>query len=58
MYRTFLEINGIVEDVKELNKKICDETGIEDFFDEGTDEWRAWTEYKDGKTVVLEETAD
>ena len=57
MYRTFIEINAILEDVNDINAAIEQETGIADFFDTESEEWRAWVEYKDGKTLVLEEVA-
>ncbi len=57
MYRTFLTLEGTIENVTELNKDIEKETGIADFFDAESDDWRAWVEYKDGKTLILEEVA-
>ena len=57
MYRTFIEINATLEDVNSINAAIEKETGIADFFDTESEEWRAWIEYKDGKTLVLEEVA-
>ena len=57
MYRTFIEINATLEDVNSINAAIEQETGISDFFDAESEEWRAWVEYKDGKTLVLEEVA-
>ena len=57
MYRTFIEINATLEDVNDINAAIEQETGIADFFDTESEEWRAWVEYKDGKTLVLEEVA-
>jgi hypothetical protein len=57
MYRTFIEINATLEDVNSINAAIEQETGIADFFDTESEEWRAWVEYKDGKTLVLEEVA-
>ena len=57
MYRTFLTLEGTIEDVNELNKGIEKETGIADFFDVESESWRAWVEYKDGKTEILEEVA-
>lgn len=58
MYRTFLELQGTIEDVATLNKAIEQETDIPDFFDPDSNEWKAWVEYKDGKTIILEESAD
>lgn len=57
MYRTFLTLEGTIEDVNELNKGIEKETGIADFFDVESESRRAWVEYKDGKTEILEEVA-
>lgn len=57
MYRTFLTLEGTIEDVNELNESIEKETGISDFFDTESENWRAWVEYKDGKTEILEEVA-
>ena len=57
MYRTFLTLEGTIEDVNELNESIKKETGISDFFDTESEDWRAWVEYKDGKTEILEEVA-
>ena len=57
MYRTFLTLEGTIENVAELNENIEKETGIADFFDAQSEEWRAWVEYKDGKTMILEEVA-
>lgn len=57
MYRTFLKLEGTIEDVNELNESIEKETGISDFFDTESENWRAWVEYKDGKTMILEEVA-
>lgn len=58
MYRAFLEFDGVIDNVQDLNKKIEETTDIPEFFNEETDGWMAWVEYKDGKTFVLEETAD
>ena len=57
MYRAFLTLEGTIEDVNELNESIEKETGISDFFDTESEDWRAWVEYKDGKTEILEEVA-
>ena len=57
MYRDFVKFDGEIEDVKVLNQKIEEQTGIVDFFDEETESWRGWVEYKDGQTVVFEEVA-
>ena len=57
MHRTFLTLEGTIEDVNELNKGIEKETGIADFFDVESESWRTWVEYKDGKTEILEEVA-
>ena len=57
MYRTFLTLEGTIEDVNELNESIEKETGIPDFFDTESEDWRAWVEYNDGKTEILEEVA-
>ena len=57
MYRTFLTLEGTIENVNELNESIEKETGIADFFDAESENWRAWVEYKDGKTMILEEVA-
>ena len=57
MYRAFLTLEGTIEDVNELNESIEKETGISDFFDTESEDWRAWVEYKDGKTMILEEVA-
>ena len=57
MYRTFLTLEGTIENVAELNENIEKETGIADFFDTESEDWRAWVEYKDGKTEILEEVA-
>jgi hypothetical protein len=57
MYRAFLTLEGTIEDVNELNESIEKETGIIDFFDTESENWRAWVEYKDGKTEILEEVA-
>ena len=58
MYRTFLEFDEIINNVKALNKKIEEATGIPEFFEEDNVGWMAWVEYKDGKTLVLEEVAE
>ncbi len=57
MYRAFLTLEGTIEDVNELNESIEKETGISDLFDTESEDWRAWVEYKDGKTMILEEVA-
>ena len=57
MYKTFLTLEGTIENVAELNENIEKETGISDFFDTESEDWRAWVEYKDGKTEILEEVA-
>ena len=58
MYRTFLTLEGTIENVAELNESIEKETGIADFFDTESENWKAWVEYKDGKTEILEEVAE
>ena len=57
MYRTFLELDGTLDTVETLNKAIEAETDIPDFFDPDDDGWRAWAEYREGETIILEETA-
>ena len=59
MYKDFLVLDGTLENVEEINKAITDLTGDkEPFFDSNSEEWRAWIEYRDGKTVVLTDTVD
>lgn len=56
MYKTLFEIDGTLENVTEINEAITKLTGEPvPFFDEDSNEWRAWVEYKDGKTLVLME---
>ena len=57
MYKDFLVLDGTLETVEEINKAIKEETGdYDEFFDTDSEEWRAWIEYRDGKTVVLEDS--
>ena len=56
MYKTLFEIDGTFENVTDINEEIKKLTGDPDpFFDEDSNEWKAWVEYKDGKTLVLVE---
>ena len=58
MYKEFITIDGILEDVKDINRAIAEQTGdIEDFFGPESEDWRAWVEWKDGKTIILAEEA-
>lgn len=54
MYKELFRLQGELDSVKEINTAIADQTGDpEPFFDEDSEEWRAWVEYKDGDTIVL-----
>ena len=56
MYKTLFELNGTLENVNDINRAITELTGEPaPFFDEDSSEWKAWVEYKDGKTLVLME---
>lgn len=55
-YKTLFKLDGTLENVTEINEAITKLTGeTAPFFDEDTTEWKAWVEYKDGKTLVLME---
>lgn len=59
MYKDLFVLDGTLEKVEDINKAITDLTGDEEpFFDSNSEEWRAWIEYRDGKTVVLTDTVD
>lgn len=59
MYKDLFVLDGTLEKVEDINKAITDLTGDEKpFFDRNSEEWRAWIEYRDGKTVVLADTVD
>lgn len=58
MYRIFLKLKGNIDDAVKLNNAIEKETGIADFFDTESEDWRAWVEYEDGETLILEEVAE
>ena len=57
MYKAFVIIDGILENVNDINRGIEAQTDIVNFFDPEDEGWRAWVEWKDGKTIVLEEEA-
>ena len=54
MYKTLFELDGTLENVTDINKAITQLTSDPaPFFDEDDNSWKAWVEYKDGKTLVL-----
>lgn len=58
MYKTFLALDGVLENVNDINAAIAEQTGDpEPFFDADSESWRAWVEWKDGKTIILEDAA-
>ena len=57
MYKTLATFEGTLS-VDEINKAVTNLTGDDEpIFDPETDDWRAWVEYKDGKTYILMEEA-
>ncbi len=57
MYKVLATFDGELS-VSEINEAVANLTGDpEPIFDPDTDEWRAWVEYKDGKTNILMEEA-
>lgn len=42
--------------MEEINKAYEEATGDkEELFEAGSEEWRAWVEYRDGKTIILQD---
>ena len=56
MWKDFLELDGTLETPEEINKAVEKLTGDpEPLFDTDSDDWRMWVEYRDGKTVILQD---
>ena len=56
MYKDFIVLEGTLETVEEINKAYAETTGdAENLFEPDDDGWRAWVEYRDGKTVILQD---
>lgn len=52
-------LEGIFDDVRYINKQIVELTGdAEPSFDEDTEEWRNWADYRNGTTVILTDVAE
>ena len=56
MYKVLATFEGEL-DVNEINEAVAELTGDDEpIFDPDSDDWRAWVEYKDGKTnIIMEE---
>lgn len=56
MWKDFLELDGILETPEEINKAVTDLTlDPEPMFDTDSDDWKMWVEYRDGKTIILQD---
>ena len=56
MWKDFLELDGTLETPEEINKAVEKLTGDpEPLFDTDSDDWRMWVEYRDVKTVILQD---
>ena len=56
MWKDFLELDGILETPEEINKAVEDLTlDPEPMFDTDSDDWQMWVEYRDGKTIILQD---
>lgn len=56
MWKDFLELDGILETPEEINKAVTDLTlDPESMFDTDSDDWKMWVEYRDGKTIILQD---
>ena len=56
MYTDLFVLDGILETKEEINQAIREQTGDNDDFFDG-EEWKGWTEYRDGKTIILADIA-
>lgn len=58
MWKRWLELNGTLETAEEINAAITEQTGDPEPWADPEDvreEWKAWVEYENGKTYILEE---
>lgn len=56
MFKDWIILDGTLETVEEINKAYEEATGDkEELFEAGSEEWRAWVEYRDGKTIILQD---
>lgn len=56
MFKDWIILDGTLETVEEINKAYGEATGDkEELFETGSEEWRAWVEYRDGKTIILQD---
>ena len=54
-----MALEGIFDDVRDINKQVAQLTGdAEPSFDEDTEEWRNWVDYRNGTTVILTDAAE
>lgn len=54
-----MTLEGTFDDVRDINKQVAELTGdAEPFFDEDTEEWRNWVDYRNGATVILTDAAE
>ena len=56
MFKDWIILDGTLETVEEINKAYEEATGDKvELFETGSEEWRAWVEYRDGKTIILQD---
>lgn len=56
MFKDWITLDGTLETVEEINKAYTEATGdTENLFETDDEGWRAWVEYRDGNTVILQD---
>lgn len=56
MYKELCVFKGELT-VEEINERVAELTGDDEpIFDPETEDWMAWVEYKDGNTIILEDS--
>lgn len=56
MFKDWITLDGTLETVEEINKAYAEATGdTENLFEADDEGWRAWVEYRDGKTIILQD---